>query len=164
MHYNSRIYVLSKILLFIAIFSVLLLCGCGCADRGNSTTAFTDPTIAYDDPATVQGVTQENYDNYSVFVFDGFTGDATLKMERKDMEKGKIYFYAELTDGAMHVMYRRSPWDSVEMMASLAGGVKMPDNNIGGLVSGDEIAIIFDAESAVSGRLVISFVPLGDTE
>lgn len=157
MYCSFKAKIPSKILLFATLLSLLLLCGCS---KNNETS----PTIIYDNPATVQGMTQENYDNYSVFVFDGFTGEATLKMERKDMEKGKIYFYAELTDGAMHVMYRRSPWDSVEMMASLAGGVKMPDNNIGGLVSGDEIAIIFDAESAVSGRLVISFVPLGDTQ
>lgn len=154
MHYTSRIHILSKVLLFIALFSVFSLCGC------NETT----PTIAYDDPATVQGVTQENYDNYSVFVFDGFTGEATLRMERKDSEQGKIYFRADMADGAMHVMYRRSPWDSAEMMASLVGGAKIPDNNVGGLVSGNEIAIIFKAHSAVSGRLVISFFPLSATE
>lgn len=108
---------------------------------------------------TPHGITREDYENCTVFTFNGFEGTATLKMNRTDLGEGAIYFHSQLTEGTVKVKYRESFLFDAEELVTLSAGMETPEDNARGYVEGDEIQIIFEASSPVSGDVYIAFVP-----
>ncbi len=121
--------------------------------------------IVYDDISELSGIEAEEYENYTIFRFDGFEGKATLKMERVGLEKDVIYYTGKLSEGAMNVNYDRGPYDSTEHLYVFYEGVTIPDENTTvGKIDQDELAIIFETMSPVTGELIISFIPFEEIE
>ena len=121
--------------------------------------------IIYDDIAELSGIEAEEHENYTIFRFNGFDGKATLKMERKDLERDVIYYTGKLANGAMYVNYDLGPYDSTESLYVFYEGVTIPDeNSTVGKVDQDELAIIFETMSPVTGEIIISFIPFDNIE
>lgn len=101
-----------------------------------------------------EGLTYEKYENCAVFTFDDFEGKATIKLDRTDLGEGAIYYQATLEEGAVCVKYE---YAGVHELVELTADDEMPINSSGGYVEGNKIEITFEANSPVSGEIIIAF-------
>ena len=104
-------------------------------------------------------IKRQDGENYTIFTFDNFEGNKTLKMNRTGLGEGAIYYYADLSEGTVKVKYRESVIFGVQDLLTLYAGMDVPEDNSVGYIEGDEIDIIFEASSPVSGEIIIAFVP-----
>lgn len=105
-----------------------------------------------------KGLTYKEYENCAVFTFDGFDGKTSVKLSRTGLDEGAIYYQASLDKGALDVKYKDSGYiNEPSMLAELTANEQMPINGSGGYVEKTEIEISFEANSPVSGEIIIAF-------
>ncbi len=105
-----------------------------------------------------KGLTYKEYENCAVFTFDGFDGKTSVKLSRTGLDEGAIYYQASLDKGALDVKYKDSGYiNEPSMLVELTANEQMPINGSGGYVEKTEIEISFEANSPVSGEIIIAF-------
>ncbi len=105
-----------------------------------------------------KGLTYKEYENCAVFTFDGFDGKTSVKLSRTGLDEGAIYYQASLTKGALDVKYKDSGYiNEPSMLVELTANEQMSINGSGGYVEKAEIEISFEANSPVSGEIIIAF-------
>ena len=100
----------------------------------------------------------ERYENCAVFTFDDFSAQepASFELTRTSIGEGAIYYAINLDKGALAVTYKDTLSHVIQPLVSFSSDNE-PANGSGGYVEGGKITVILEAESAVSGEVIIAF-------